>query len=90
MRSEINIEKLAKLSRLEMTPRLESLLGDLEDMLGLADSLPESPVRAAPTRVNVMRDDIPLECLPNAELLKNSPDSASGCFRVPRTVGGES
>ena len=89
MRPEINIEKSAKLSKLAFTPELEEFRGDLEAMLDLADSLPELPSSDKPGRVNVLRDDIPGECVSNEELLKNSPDSASGCFRVPRTVGGE-
>ena len=89
MRPEINIEKLAKLSKLALTPEHEEFRGDLEAMLDLADSLPELPPIDEPGRVNILRDDIPGECITNEELLKNSPDSASGCFRVPRTVGGE-
>ena len=89
MRPEINIEKSAKLSKLAFTPELEEFRGDLEAMLDLADSLPGLPSSDKPGRVNILRDDIPGECVSNEELLKNSPDSASGCFRVPRTVGGE-
>lgn len=35
---------------------------------------------------NVFREDVPGGSLANADALKNAPDRAAGCFRVPRVL----
>lgn len=93
MKTEIDVEKLTKLARLKLTDEeKERLCGELSDIVEFYDMLAgvgENAPDAGPVLFNVLRDDGTKPCLGRGELLANSPDSADGCFRVPRVVPEE-
>ncbi len=90
---EIDIEHVAKLARLELTPEERSRLHDqlgaiLEHAAKVgevaADDVP--PTAYAIPRVNVLRPDERAESLSLADVLANAPEPEDDRFRVPRIV----
>lgn len=89
----IDINKTAKLACLRLTEeetvRFEN---ELEKIIAFAAKLGElepEKEEADMHLVNVFREDSVEGVLSRDELLKNSPDSLDGYFKVKRTVGGE-
>jgi aspartyl-tRNA(Asn)/glutamyl-tRNA(Gln) amidotransferase subunit C len=72
--SEDEIERLA--------PELSKILEYVEQMnrLGLEGVEPTSHVVKLE---NVLREDVPRQCLPKERALEQAPDPADGGFRVP-------
>jgi aspartyl-tRNA(Asn)/glutamyl-tRNA(Gln) amidotransferase subunit C len=88
-----DIDYVAELARLELTPDEKSRLGaQLGDILRYVDQLKAVEVSGVePTAhsvplVNVTRPDVVCASLPHAEALRNAPRQASGLFIVPKIV----
>lgn len=87
------VEHVAKLARLELSDQeKETLMNQLSNILTYVEKLNELDTKGVePTSHvldinNVMRDDVPEECLPQEQALANAPDKASGHYRVPLII----
>ncbi len=88
-----DVEHVARLSRLHLADEeLERMRAQLDKILTYIDKLRQldvegvEPTSHAVPLVNVMRDDEPRPCLPQADALANAPDRAGEFFRVPRII----
>lgn len=91
--SEFNIQYVANLARVALTPDEEQRLGSqLQNILGYIEKLNEvdvsgvEPTAHAFPLVNVMRPDVVTGSLSHQEALKNAPAKAGGLFVVPKVV----
>jgi aspartyl-tRNA(Asn)/glutamyl-tRNA(Gln) amidotransferase subunit C len=91
--SRQDVEHVARLARLalgdaELERMREQLGGILAyiDALRALDTAGVEPTSHAVPLVNVMREDAPRPCLPQAEALANAPDRSDAFFRVPRII----
>ncbi len=90
---EIDIEHVARLARLELTPeekeRLRAQLGLILEhaaKVGEVATAEVPPTAWAIPRVNVLRPDEPTPSLPVEEVLANAPEVEEDRFKVPRIV----
>jgi aspartyl-tRNA(Asn)/glutamyl-tRNA(Gln) amidotransferase subunit C len=90
---EIDIDHVARLARLELTPeekeRLRAQLGLILEHAAkvgevAADDVP--PTAYAIPRANVLRPDVRTESLPLQDVLANAPEVEDDRFKVPRIV----
>ncbi len=93
MPSDFNIQYVAHLARLSLSPAEEEQFGaQLGGILGYIEKLKQLDVRGIePTAhavplVNVFRPDLTQPSLSNEEALRNAPAKASGLFVVPKIV----
>jgi len=91
--SREQVEYVAHLSRLELTEREKDRFADqLGDILAYMDKLNELDTEGVPPMVHgiggfePVRPDAVGESLPRREALRNAPESAEGCFKVPRII----
>lgn len=84
---------VAHLSRIEIDgPMCEKMADQLSGILDYIEKLNQldtadiEPLSHPGAVANVFRDDTPTGSLANADALKNAPDQAAGCFRVPRVI----
>ena len=88
---EINIKKIAKLSRLAIEPeREEKFQKDMQNIIEMVERLPEMGAGDLSPKVEdamTLREDEIAPSLPREEVLKNAPQTAAGCVVVPKTVG---
>jgi aspartyl-tRNA(Asn)/glutamyl-tRNA(Gln) amidotransferase subunit C len=90
---EIDIQYVAHLARLELTPEEQQKFGDqLNHVLGYVEKLKEldvanvEPTAHAVPLVNVTRADEVRPSLPHDDALRNAPAKANGLFIVPKIV----
>ena len=97
--TKTDVEKIAELSRLELTPeetdlftdQLSSIIGHVEKLneLDTSDVPPMSHCVPAGGGVEyAMRDDQVRPDLGQKLAVENAPDSEAGYFKVPRVIGG--
>jgi aspartyl-tRNA(Asn)/glutamyl-tRNA(Gln) amidotransferase subunit C len=93
MKTEIDIQYVARLARLSLTPEEEKRFApQLEQVLGYIEKLKEvdvtgvEPTAHAFPLVNVTRLDEVRRSLSNEEALHNAPAKANGLFIVPKIV----
>jgi aspartyl-tRNA(Asn)/glutamyl-tRNA(Gln) amidotransferase subunit C len=91
--SDFNIQYVANLARVALTPDEEQRFGQqLTNILGYIEKLKEVDVsKVEPTAhafplVNVMRPDVVTGSLPHDEAMRNAPAKAGGLFVVPKVV----
>ena len=88
---EIDIKKIAKLSRLAIEPeRVERFQKDMQNIIEMGERLPEMGAGDLAPKVEdamTLREDEIAPSLPREEVLKNAPQTAAGCVVVPKTVG---
>lgn len=91
--SDFNIQYVARLARIALTPEEETRLGaQLGNIIGYIAKLSEvdvtgvEPMSHAFPVTNVMRPDVAEESLPHEEALKNAPSRSAGLFVVPKIV----
>ena len=89
----IDVQYVARLARLALTPDEEQKLGaQLASILGYVEKLKEldvsqvEPTAHAMPLVNVVRSDAVRPSLPHEEALRNAPATANGLFIVPKIV----
>ena len=81
---EIDIKKIAKLSRLAIEPeREEKFQKDMQNIIEMETGDLSPKVEDTMT----LREDVVEPSLPRDEVLKNAPQVAAGCVVVPKTVG---
>ena len=91
--TEQEVEKVAFLARLEITPeergryqkQLNAILEHAQDISKLDVSKVEPTAHILPLQ-NVWRTDEVHPGLPRDEALSNAPDKSKGCFRVPKIL----
>ncbi len=90
---EIDIQHIARLARLELTPEEEARMGaQLGSVLGYVTKLKEvdiegvEPTAHAFPLVNVDRPDEIRPSMPIEEVMGNAPAEANGLFIVPKIV----
>ena len=89
----MDIEKVARLARLELSDeekstfgsQLEQILTYMEQLNGLDTSGVEPTSHAIPV-YNVFREDEVRSSLPQEEVLAVAPDEEDGHFKVPRII----
>jgi len=91
--SDFNIEYVARLARIELTPEEKQTLGaQLGNILGYVAKLKEvdvsgvEPTAHAFPLINVTRSDVVTSPLPHEEAMRNAPAQAGGLFVVPKIV----
>lgn len=91
--SDFNVQYVAHLARLALSPEEEQKLGaQLQNILGYVEKLNEldvtgvEPTAHAVPMVNVTRPDQVRPSLSNADALRNAPAKANGLFLVPKIV----
>jgi len=87
------VEHVAHLSRLALSEgELEKFASQLDAILAYVAKLNELDTEGVEPMVHgiegqePVRQDVVGESLPCKEALQNAPDSADGCFRVPRII----
>lgn len=91
--AEIDVAYVARLARIALTPdevtqfgvQLEALL----DHVAQLEALPTGDVAATAQVIpssNVMRDDVPVPCLPRDVVLAGAPRRQGNYFLVPRII----
>ena len=90
---EIDISRLVKLARIELTPEEEVRLApQLSEVLGFVDKLKElnvddvEPTAHASPLNNVLRKDELDASLCRDDALRNAPECSNGLFIVPKIV----
>ena len=93
MAEQINVDYVAHLARLELTPEEKKKIGaQLGSVLEYIEKLKEvdvsgvEPTAHAFPLVNVTRPDEVRPSLTNEEALRNAPAQANGLFMVPKIV----
>ena len=88
---EIDIKKIAKLSRLAIEPeREEKFQKDMQNIIEMVERLPEMGAGDLSPKVEdamTLREDEIAPSLPREEVMKNAPQTTAGCVVVPKTVG---
>ena len=89
----MEVQKVAHLARLRLTPEEEETLGrQLDQILNHIEKLNEvdvsgvEPTAHAFPLVNVTRPDEARPSMPHDEALRNAPAQANGLFMVPKIV----
>lgn len=90
------VAHLARLARLAVTDEeLDTFAGQLDVILHAVARVGEVTARDIPPTshsiplTNVLRDDVPRDCLPREDALAGAPDTGEGRFRVPRILDEE-
>lgn len=93
MIDEAQVEHLARLARLELTPEeREAMRSDLNSILGYFEQLSAVDTEGVEEMqrpvdlVNVLREDLPGEVFAPAVVAALAPEMQGGFVRVPRTV----
>jgi aspartyl-tRNA(Asn)/glutamyl-tRNA(Gln) amidotransferase subunit C len=91
--SKQTIEYVAHLSRINLTPEeLEKFSGQLAQIITFIDTLKQLDVeQVSPTShilplQNVLRQDIPRQSLPVAQVLADAPSQQDNLFAVPKII----
>jgi aspartyl-tRNA(Asn)/glutamyl-tRNA(Gln) amidotransferase subunit C len=81
---------VARLARLRLSKEeVERMAGEMSTILGHVETMNEldlegvEPTSHVVELQNVLREDVPRECLPRERALEQAPDVADGGFRVP-------
>lgn len=90
---KMDIEKVAKLARLELTEeekgvfgkQLDQVLDYMEQLAGV-DTEGVEPTSHAIPMTNVFREDEQKDSFPREEVLGIAPETETGYFRVPRII----
>lgn len=90
---EIDVNYVAHLARLSLTPDEQRVLGaQLQSILGYVEKLKEvdvsgvEPTAHAFPLVNVTRSDEVKPSMPHEDAMRNAPSQANGLFMVPKIV----
>jgi aspartyl-tRNA(Asn)/glutamyl-tRNA(Gln) amidotransferase subunit C len=81
---------VARLARLRLSEEeVDRMAGEMSTILGHVETMNEldlegvEPTSHVVELQNVLREDVPRECLPRERALEQAPDVADGGFRVP-------
>ena len=87
MDKSIDVKKIAKTARLRLPEdKVEKFEKELRDIVKMVENLPplESDSLLDENNVMELRPDVVEPSLTLDELLANAPETAAGCFRMPR------
>jgi aspartyl-tRNA(Asn)/glutamyl-tRNA(Gln) amidotransferase subunit C len=94
--SREEVAHLARLSRLAVTEQeLDTFAGQLDVILQAVARVGEvtaadiPPTSHSVPLTNILREDVEIPCLSQAEALSGAPDAEDGRFRVPRILDEE-
>ena len=81
---------MARLARLRLSEEeVDRMAGEMSTILEHVETMNEldlegvEPTSHVVELQNVLREDVPRECLPHERALEQAPDTADGGFRVP-------
>jgi aspartyl-tRNA(Asn)/glutamyl-tRNA(Gln) amidotransferase subunit C len=81
---------VARLARLQLSDEeVDRMAGEMSTILEHVETMNEldlegvEPTSHVVELQNVLRDDVPRDCLPRERALEQAPDVAAGGFRVP-------
>jgi aspartyl-tRNA(Asn)/glutamyl-tRNA(Gln) amidotransferase subunit C len=81
---------VARLARLQLSEQeVDRMAGEMSTILGHVETMNEldlegvEPTSHVVELQNVLREDVPRDCLPRERALEQAPDAAGGGFRVP-------
>jgi aspartyl-tRNA(Asn)/glutamyl-tRNA(Gln) amidotransferase subunit C len=81
---------VARLARLQLSEQeVDRMAGEMSTILGHVETMNEldlegvEPTSHVVELQNVLREDVPRDCLPRERALDQAPDTADGGFRVP-------
>ena len=81
---------MARLARLRLSEEeVDRMAGEMSTILEHVETMNEldlegvEPTSHVVELQNVLREDVPRECLPRERALEQAPDTADGGFRVP-------
>jgi aspartyl-tRNA(Asn)/glutamyl-tRNA(Gln) amidotransferase subunit C len=81
---------VARLARLQLSEQeVDRMAGEMSTILGHVETMNEldlegvEPTSHVVALQNVLREDVPRDCLPRERALEQAPDAADGGFRVP-------
>jgi aspartyl-tRNA(Asn)/glutamyl-tRNA(Gln) amidotransferase subunit C len=81
---------VARLARLQLSDEeVDRMAGEMSTILEHVETMTEldlegvEPTSHVVELQNVLRDDVPRDCLPRERALEQAPDVAAGGFRVP-------
>jgi aspartyl-tRNA(Asn)/glutamyl-tRNA(Gln) amidotransferase subunit C len=81
---------VARLARLRLSEEeVDRMAGEMSTILGHVETMNEldlegvEPTSHVVELQNVLREDVPRDCLPRERALEQAPDVADGGFRVP-------
>lgn len=81
---------VARLARLQLTEQeVDRMAGEMSTILEHVETMNEldlegvEPTSHVVELQNVLREDVPRDCLPRERALEQAPDAADGGFRVP-------
>jgi aspartyl-tRNA(Asn)/glutamyl-tRNA(Gln) amidotransferase subunit C len=81
---------VARLARLQLSEQeVDRMAGEMSTILGHVETMNEldlegvEPTSHVVELQNVLRQDVPRDCLPRERALEQAPDAADGGFRVP-------
>ncbi len=87
------VEHVAVLARLALDDaELDQVTGEMNQILGYVDKLNELdtdgivPTAHAVPVENAFREDVVRPSIGNAKALKNAPETANNCFKVPKII----
>ena len=87
---EIDVRHIAKLAKLQIPEdKMAQFERELSDIVGMVEKLPALTGDGSlldETNTMQLREDVVKPSFPREEMLKNAPQSAAGCFVVPKTV----
>ena len=93
MSTQLNVNYVAHLARLALSPEEEQKIGaQLSDVLGYIEKLKEvdvsgvEPTAHAFPLINVTRSDAVRPSMSHEDALRNAPAQANGLFMVPKIV----
>ena len=90
MAENIDIARLAKLSRLRIAPedmpRFEAAMRDIVNMVEHLPDFEDTSLPLDAADAMELREDEVRPSMPRAEVLKNAPQVEAGCVVVPRVV----
>lgn len=90
MQTEIDIEKIARLSKLTIEPQKRDMfLTQMKNIIGMVENLPDSgegSIGVDESRPMRLRKDEIGPSLTRGQVLMNAPQKQAGCVVVPKTV----
>lgn len=87
---DFDVRHIAKLARIKIADdEVEELTQEMEAILSMVQNLP--PLEGEGGLLNLnnqmeLRPDVAVPSTPREKILQNAPQTADGCFLVPRTV----
>lgn len=86
---EMDVRHVAKLSKLKLSDeKAEKFEKEMQGILKMVENLPplETGVLLDENNTMTLRADVVEPSFSRDELLKNAPETAAGCFKLPKLI----